>query len=154
VREEARSTAIHRHDTVIPVAADSDHGAKLQMSLCDQISLKPTASDVSTQYWLDSKFAEGGVTDNVAADLKLCLKLQQPNQLWTARVEIPDNDTIEVAPTCAAQQFATMSVLRSRTWLQVTNLPNDEPGGFGICSSKSEQPHRIKLTAQPSFVSL
>ena len=44
------------------------------MSLADQISLKPTASDVTRlNTWLDEKFERSRIEKSLAADLKLCL---------------------------------------------------------------------------------
>jgi anti-sigma regulatory factor (Ser/Thr protein kinase) len=117
------------------------------MSLCDQISLKPTASDVSRlNTWLDLKFAEGGVNANVAADLKLCLNEVAANLISYGLRGVEDPSIlimIEVAPTCASATVCDNGAYFDiRTWLpRVRNLTNDEPGGFGILLIKERAAH-------------
>lgn len=117
------------------------------MSLCDQISLKPTASDVSRlNTWLDLKFAEGGVSDNVAADLKLCLNEVASNLISYGLRGVVDPSIlvmIEVAPACASATVCDNGAYFDlRTWQPVArNLTTDEPGGFGIPLIKERATH-------------
>jgi anti-sigma regulatory factor (Ser/Thr protein kinase) len=113
------------------------------MILTGQISLDPTASDVSRlNTWFDQKCAESGIDRTLGADLKLCLNEIIANLISYGFKDTP-HPTILVEMRlqrgCASATITDNGTYFDlREWPVPTNrnLMTDEPGGFGVALVK------------------
>ena len=119
------------------------------MILNDEISLKPaTLEVVRLNTWLDQKFAESGIEQSLAADLKLCLNEIVANLISYA---FKDNaDPVILIDITLEQGRASATVADNgvyfdpHEWTSPKNrdLMTGELGGFGIALIK-ERASRI-----------
>ena len=118
------------------------------MSLAAQISLGPTASEVRRlNNWLDEKFTESGISQSLAADLKLCLNEIIANLIAYGFKDTQDPFTsleIELQPQRASATVVDNgSYFDIRAWEPPAgrNLATAEPGGFGVALIKERATH-------------
>ena len=109
------------------------------MILHDEISLKPTASDVvRLNAWLDQKFSESQISKSLAADLKLCLNEIMANLISYGFKDTPDPLTrVEITLEDSAARATVTdngSYFDIREWKspERRDLMTSEPGGFGV----------------------
>jgi anti-sigma regulatory factor (Ser/Thr protein kinase) len=119
------------------------------MSLEDQISLKPTARDVTRlNAWLDENFARSGIDNSLAADLKLCLNEVMANLISYGFKDTADPSAlvgIRLRPGHASATVAdngTYFDIREWTPPEGRDLMTGDLGGFGIALIK-ERASRI-----------
>jgi anti-sigma regulatory factor (Ser/Thr protein kinase) len=119
------------------------------MSPADQISLKPTAWDVTRlNRWLDENFARSGIEKSLAGDLKLCL-----NEVMANLISYGFKDTAEPTALIAIKLrpgHASATVADNGAYFDIRewhspkgrDLLTGDPGGFGIALIK-ERASRI-----------
>lgn len=119
------------------------------MSPTDQISLKPTAWDVTRlNAWLDEHFARSGIEKSLGADLKLCLNEVMANLISYGFKDIAEPSALVKITLRAGHASATIADNGAYFDIREWNAPKDrdllmgDPGGFGIALIK-ERASRI-----------
>lgn len=119
------------------------------MSPTDQISLKPTAWDVTRlNAWLDEHFARSGIEKSLGADLKLCLNEVMANLISYGFKDIAEPSALVKITLRAGHASATIADNGAYFDIREWNPPKDrdllmgDPGGFGIALIK-ERASRI-----------
>lgn len=124
------------------------------MTLTDEISLEPTARDVSRlNTWLDAKSQAQGLAPDLAADMKLCLNEIMANLINYAFQQTPRPEIVirlTIAPDrVAADIIDNGTAFDLRAWVEPhrESLMHGKLGGFGIALIK-ERASRIDYVEQ------